>query len=80
MNHHTQLKRYFKYTYIFYFKKIIRARCWWLTPVIPATQETESRRITVQSQIVQETLSQKYPTQKRAGGVTLIVRAPAQQE
>jgi hypothetical protein len=23
------------------------ARCWWLTPVIPATQETEIRRIVV---------------------------------
>jgi hypothetical protein len=35
--------------------------------VIPATQEAEIRRITVQSQprqIVRETLSRKYPTQK----------------
>jgi hypothetical protein len=33
---------------------------WWLTPVIPATQEAEIRRIEVQSQprqIVLETLS-----------------------
>jgi hypothetical protein len=37
-------------------------------PVIPATQEAEIRRITVQSQpeqIVLKTLSQKYPTQKK---------------
>jgi hypothetical protein len=44
----------------------------WLTPVILATQEAEIRRITVPSQpaqIVCETLSQKNPSQKRAGGV-----------
>jgi hypothetical protein len=44
----------------------------WLTPVILATQEEQIRRITVQSQpgqIVCETLSQKNPSQKRAGGV-----------
>jgi hypothetical protein len=43
-----------------------------LTPVIPATQEAEIRRIVVQSQprqIVLETLSQKNPPQKRTGGV-----------
>jgi hypothetical protein len=36
--------------------------CWWFTPVILATQETEIRRITVGSQprqIVHKTLSQK---------------------
>jgi hypothetical protein len=41
-------------------------------PVILATQEAEIRRIVVISQprqIVCETLSQKYPTQNRAGGV-----------
>jgi hypothetical protein len=41
-------------------------------PVIPATLEAEIRRIMVQSQprqIVHKTLSQKYPTQNRAGGV-----------
>jgi hypothetical protein len=38
------------------------ARCWWLTPVILATQEADIRRIMVQSQpgqIVHETLSRK---------------------
>jgi hypothetical protein len=46
-------------------KEAVIARCWWLMPVILATQEAEIRRITVQSQprqIVCETLSQKYPT------------------
>jgi hypothetical protein len=46
------------------------ARHWQLTPVILATQKTEIRRITVQNQpgkIVCETLSRKYPSQKRAG-------------
>jgi hypothetical protein len=48
-----------------------------LMPVIPATQEAEIRRIEVQSQprqIVLETLPQKYPTQKRAGGVAQMVK------
>jgi hypothetical protein len=42
-------------------------------PVILATQKAEIRRIAVQSQprkIFHETLSQKHPSQKRAGGVT----------
>jgi hypothetical protein len=50
----------------------VQARCWWLTAIILATQEAESRRIAIQSQpwqIVQETLSPKYSTQKRGGGV-----------
>jgi hypothetical protein len=41
-------------------------------PIILASQETEVRRIVVQSQpqqIVLETLSQKTPSLKRAGGV-----------
>jgi hypothetical protein len=39
-----------------------QARRWWCTPVIPATQEAEIRRIVVQSQsgqVALETLSQK---------------------
>jgi hypothetical protein len=50
----------------------IEARRWCLTPVIPATQEAEIRRIEVGSQprqIVHETLSRKKPSQKRGGGV-----------
>jgi hypothetical protein len=41
-------------------------------PVILATQEAEIKRIMVRSQpwqTIQETLSQKDPSQKRAGGV-----------
>jgi hypothetical protein len=43
-----------------------------LTPIILTIQEAEIRRITVQSQaeqIVYETLSRKYLTQKRSGGM-----------
>jgi hypothetical protein len=42
--------------------KIQEAGCWWLTPVILATQEAGIRKTAVQSQprqIVHETLSQK---------------------
>jgi hypothetical protein len=42
--------------------KIDEARCWWLLPVILATQEAEMRKIIVRSQlgqIVCETESQK---------------------
>jgi hypothetical protein len=48
------------------------AGCWWLTPVILATQEAEIRRIAVRSQpwqIVHEALSRKTLHKKRAGGV-----------
>jgi hypothetical protein len=47
------------------------ARCWWLTPVILATQEAEIRRIVVQSQIGQIPLQDpisKNPPQNRIGG------------
>jgi hypothetical protein len=43
-------------------KGVFLARRWWLTPVIPATQEPKIRRITVRShpgQIVLETLARK---------------------
>jgi hypothetical protein len=46
-----------------------------LTPIILTTQETEIRRISIQSQprqIVLETLSQKNPSHKGAGGVALV--------
>jgi hypothetical protein len=49
---------------------------WWYTPVILATWKAEIRKIMVLGefqQIVQETLPQKYPTQKRAGGVDKVV-------
>jgi hypothetical protein len=48
----------------------------WLMPAILATQEPKIKRITVQSQTWQiacESLSWKYPTQKRAGGVVQVV-------
>jgi hypothetical protein len=50
-----------------------RAGDQWLTPIIPATQEAEIRRIKVGSQpgqIVHETLARKNPSQKkRTGGM-----------
>jgi hypothetical protein len=52
--------------------KTNRVQCLWLTPVTLPTQETETRRISVQSQpgqIICETLSQKNPSPKRVGGV-----------
>jgi hypothetical protein len=45
-------------------------------PVILAAQEAENRRFTVQDQpqqIVHKTLSQKNPSQKRAGRVVKVV-------
>jgi hypothetical protein len=57
-------------------KKPGKTRHWRLTPVILAIQEAEIRRIVVQSQSwtnsFQETLSQKYPTKNRAGGVAQV--------
>jgi hypothetical protein len=48
------------------------ARCWWLTPIILATQEAEIRRIVVQSQpqanSSQDPISKKS-LHKKAGGV-----------
>jgi hypothetical protein len=44
------------------------ARQWWLMAAILATQEAEIRRIMVQrhtGQIISETLSLKYPSQKK---------------
>jgi hypothetical protein len=53
-------------------------------PIILATWEAEMRRIIVQSQpgqIVQETLSRKYPKQNRAGRVGQVVkRLPSKHE
>jgi hypothetical protein len=49
-----------------YLKIILRARHWWVTPVIPATQEAEIRRIAVQSQPRQIV---RPSSQKRGGGV-----------
>jgi hypothetical protein len=46
-----------------------QAMCWWLMPVILASQEAEIKRIKVRGQprqIVCETLSRRNPTQKRA--------------
>jgi hypothetical protein len=48
-------------------QKYLGAGGWWLTPVILATQEAEITRIVVRSQpgqIVHETLSRKYLSQK----------------
>jgi hypothetical protein len=56
----------------------VKAVCWWLTPVIPAAQEAEIRRIAVLSQprqIVVESLSQKNPSQKRGLVEWLKVKA-----
>jgi hypothetical protein len=53
-------------------KEVKVSRVPWLTPVILATQKAEIRRIAVGSQpgqTVRETLSRKYPSQKKAGGV-----------
>jgi hypothetical protein len=51
---------------------LVLAGCWWLTPVIPAIQEAEIRRIAVprqQGQIVLQTLSRKTLHKNRDGGV-----------
>jgi hypothetical protein len=55
------------------FLKARSARRWWLTSVTLATQETEIRRSTVQSQprkiVPQDPILKKNLSQKRAGGV-----------
>jgi hypothetical protein len=53
------------------YPEILQAGSWWLTPVILATEEAETRRITVGSQpgqILLETLSQKTFHKNRTGG------------
>jgi hypothetical protein len=58
------------------FKKGFLTRRQWLIPVILAIQEAEIGRIEVQSQprqTVLKNLSQKYPTQKRTGGMAQVV-------
>jgi hypothetical protein len=58
-------------------RKIISTWDQRLTSVILATQEAEIRGIIVQSQprkVAHKTLSQKYTTQERAGGVVQGVR------
>jgi hypothetical protein len=62
----------FKKKILFFLFFFIFAGHQWLMPVTPATQEAEIKRILFQSQpgqTVHETLSQKHPSQKRAGGV-----------
>jgi hypothetical protein len=56
-------------------KSRVLAGCWWLTPVILVIQEVAIRRIEVLNQpgqIIRETLSQKNPPLKRAGGVAQV--------
>jgi hypothetical protein len=56
------------------------ARCWWLTPIILATQKAEIRKIMFGSQprqIVCETLFRKISNQKRAGRVAQVIKVPA---
>jgi hypothetical protein len=46
----------------FHSQKLLRAGCWWLMPIILTSQDTEQKKMVVQSQprqMVHETLSQK---------------------
>jgi hypothetical protein len=63
------------------------ARRWWLTSIIPATQEAEIRRITTQSQprkIVCKTLSRRKTNTKqgwwRGSGCRSLVQDPVLQK
>jgi hypothetical protein len=73
-------------------KDILLAGRRWLTPVIPATQEAEIRRMAVQSQpqanSSEDPISKKKKkkkkrkekkSQERAGGVAQVVRVPPYQ-
>jgi hypothetical protein len=60
--------------------KYVLARCWWLTPIILATQVAETRRITVQSQpwanSLRDPISNKQKKKNHktgAGGVAQVV-------
>jgi hypothetical protein len=60
-------------------KKKKKTGCWWFTPVILTTWETKIRRISVEGQlgqIVCETLSQKYSTQKEVDGMAQVADHP----
>jgi hypothetical protein len=54
-----------KYTMHIGFKELNEAWCWWLTPVILATQAAEIRRIEIQSQSRQiDPILKKHNTKK----------------
>jgi hypothetical protein len=74
--HRLQIEPHFSISPIY---KSRWARSQWLTSVILSTQEAEIRRILVESQprqIVPKILSQKNPSQKRAGRVAQVCVGP----